>query len=137
MAAQQQSLRIYDGPITAIKGNLGQLSLPKNRQGDAMTDNTELQRLIRISRLGRQIGASFPGALDLEQALDVHGQVCELPAGAPRRLRAPTSSKAVLRAELEAALAKYQGPVTLCPPAAPPEPDRSDDLSLVDDDEMD
>ena len=102
-----------------------------------MTDNTELQRLTRIRRLGRQIAAGLPGDLDLDRAFGVHGHVRELSAGAPRRMRAPTLSKAVLRAELEAALENYRGPVTLCPPAAPPEPDRSDDLSLVDDDEMD
>ena len=100
-----------------------------------MTDNTELQRLTRIRRLGRQIAASLPGDLDLEQVFQVHGHVRELPAGAPRHMRAPTLSKAVLRAELEAALANYQGPVALCPPAAPPKPDRSDDLELVDDDD--
>jgi hypothetical protein len=91
-----------------------------------MTD-TELQRLTRIRRLGRQIAASLPGDLDLEQAS----------VGPPKRMRAPSSSKAVLRAELEAALANYRGPVTLCPPAAPLEPDRGDDLSLVDDDGFD
>ena len=100
-----------------------------------MTDNTELQRLTRIRRLGRQIAASLP-AVSLE-ALQVHGHVHELAAGARRRMTAPTSSKAVLRAELEAALANYRGPVTLCPPAAPPSPDGSDDLSPVDDDEVD
>ena len=102
-----------------------------------MTDSTELQRVTRIRRLGRQIAASLPGDLDFEQAFQMHRYVSELPAGAPRRTRAPTSSKAVLRAELEAALANYRGPVTLCPPAAPPSPDGSDDLSLVDDDEVD
>ena len=102
-----------------------------------MTDNTELQRLTRIRRLGRQIAACLPGDLDLEQVFQVHGHVREAPVVAPRHMRVPTSSKAVLRAELEAALANYRGPVTLCPPAAPPEPDRSDDLSLVDDDEVD
>jgi hypothetical protein len=102
-----------------------------------MTDNTELQRLTLIRRLGRQIEASLPGDLDFEKTFQMHGFVRELPAGAPRRMRAPTSSKAVLRAELEAALANYRGPVTLCPPAAPPEPDRCDDLSVVDDDEVD
>ena len=93
-----------------------------------MTDNTELQRLTRIRRLARQI-ASLPGDHDLEQAFQAHAHV--------RELATPTSSKAALRAELEAALENYRGPVTLCPPAAPPEPDRSDDLSLVDEDEVD
>ena len=103
-----------------------------------MTDNTELQRLTRIRRLGRQIAASLPADLDLDlEAFQVHGHVHELAAGARRRMTAPTSSKAVLRAELEAAPATYRGPVTLCPPAAPPSPDGSDDLSLVDDDEVD
>jgi hypothetical protein len=102
-----------------------------------MTDTTELQRLTRIRRLGRQIAASLPGDLDLEQAFLVQENVRELSVGARKRMRAPTSSKAVLRAELEAALANYRGPVTLCPPAAPPEPDRGDDLSLVDDDGFD
>jgi len=101
-----------------------------------MTDSTELQRVTRIRRLGRQIAASLPADLDLE-AFQVHGHVHELAAGARRRMTAPTSSKAVLRAELEAALANYRGLVTLCPPAAPPSPDGSDDLSLVDDDEVD
>ena len=102
-----------------------------------MTDNTELQRLTRIRRLGRQIAASLPVALDLEQAFQVHGHVQELAARARRRMTAPTSSKAVLRAELETAMANYRGRVILCPPAAPPKPDRSDDLELVDDDEVD
>ena len=101
-----------------------------------MTDNTELQRLTRIRRLGRQIAASLPVDLDLEQAFQVHGDAHshDLAAGARRRRTAPTSSKAVLRAELEAALANYRGPVALCPAAAPPSLDGSDDLSLVDDD---
>ena len=84
-----------------------------------MTDNTELQRLARIRRLGRQIAASLPVDLDLEQAFQVHGGAHDLAAGARRRRTAPTSSEAVLRAELEAALANYRGPVTLCPAAAP------------------
>ena len=33
-----------------------------------MTDNTELQRLIRLHRLARQIAASSPADLDREQA---------------------------------------------------------------------
>jgi hypothetical protein len=99
-----------------------------------MTDNTELQRLTRIRRLGRQIAASLSGDLDLEQAFEVHSHVRELPGG-PRQVKASSSSKAVLRAELEAAMANYRGQVTLCPPAAPPEPARTDDLSLVDDDD--
>ena len=100
-----------------------------------MTDCTELQRLTRLRRLSRQIAASLPADLELEQAFQMHGYVRDLPAG-PRHLRKPTSSKALLRVELEAAMANYRGRVTLCPPAAPPEPDRSDDLSLVDDDEV-
>jgi hypothetical protein len=96
-----------------------------------MTNNTELQRLTRIRRLGRQIAASLPGDLDLEQTFQAHEHVRELAAGAPRGIRTATSSKAVLRAELEAALENYRGPVTLCPPAAPPEPDRSDDLPAL------
>jgi hypothetical protein len=47
----------------------------------------------------------------------------------------PILSKAALRAELEAALSNYHGPVTLCPPAPPP--DRDDEPALVDDDEVD
>jgi len=38
-----------------------------------MTDNTELQRLMRLRRLGRQIAASLPSDLDREQAFQVHG----------------------------------------------------------------
>jgi hypothetical protein len=50
----------------------------------------------------------------------------------------PTLSKAALRAQLEAALANYHGPVTLCPPAPPPEPDRDEELDdLVNEDEVD
>jgi hypothetical protein len=101
-----------------------------------MTDNTELQRLTRIRRLGRQIVASLSGDLDLEQAFEVHRHVRELPGG-PRQVKGSSSSKAVLRAELEATMANYRGQVTLCPPAAPPEPDRTDDPSLVDDDGLD
>ena len=99
-----------------------------------MTDNTELRRLIRLSRLGRQIAARLPADLDLQQAFQVHGHVRELPARARSK---PTSSKAVLRAQLEAALANYHGPVTLCPPAPPPEPDYGAELELVDDDVLD
>jgi hypothetical protein len=101
-----------------------------------MTDNTELQRLTRLRRLGRQIAASLPADLDREQAFQLHEYVRELSAGAPRRTSKPPSSKAVLRAQLKAALANYHGPVTLCPPAPPPEPDRGDELDLVDDDEV-
>ena len=102
-------------------------------RGERMTDNTELQRLIRLSRLGRQIAARLPADLDHE----LHGYLRELPARAPRHMSKPTLSKAVLRAQLEAALANYHGPITLCPPAAPPGPDRGGELDLVDDDEMD
>ena len=50
----------------------------------------------------------------------------------------PTLSKAALRAQLEAALANYRGPVMLCPPALSPEPDRGEELDpLVDEDEVD
>ena len=101
-----------------------------------MTDNTELQRLTRIRRLGRQIAASLPADLDHEPAFQVHGYG-ELPVRAPRRLSKPASSKAVLRAQLEVAVANYHGPVTLCPPAPPPEPDRDAELDLADDDEVD
>jgi hypothetical protein len=93
-----------------------------------MPDNTELQRLIRLSRLGRRIAAHLPAGL--------HGYLRELPARAPSE---PTSSEAVLRAQLEAALANYHGPVTLSPPAPPAEPD-SDygaELDIVNDDELD
>jgi hypothetical protein len=43
-----------------------------------MTDNTELQRLIRLRRLGSQIAASLPSDLDREQAFQVRAYVCEL-----------------------------------------------------------
>ena len=95
-----------------------------------MTDNTELQRLIRLNRLGRQIAACLPADLDRE----LHMYLGELPARARSK---PTSSKAVLRAQLEAALANYHGPVTLCPPAPPPERDYGAELELVDDDVLD
>ena len=100
-----------------------------------MTDDTELQRLIRLRRLGCQIASSLPADFDREQAS--HGYVRELPARAPRHMSKPTSSKAVLRAQLEAALANYHGQITPCPPAPPPESDRGDDLDLVEDDEVD
>jgi hypothetical protein len=80
-------------------------------QVDAMTDNSELHRLTRLRRLGRQIAASLPTNLDREQAFQVHGCLRELPAGAPRPMSKPTSNKAALRAQLEAALANYHGPV--------------------------
>jgi hypothetical protein len=89
-----------------------------------VTDNTELQRLTRLRRLGRRIAASLPTDLDREQAFQTHGYLRELPAGAPRQNSRPTSSKAVLRAQLEAALANYNSPITVCPPAPPPEPGR-------------
>ena len=102
-----------------------------------MTHNSELHRLMRLRRPGREIAASLPTNLDREQAFQVHGCLRELPAGAPRRMSKPTSNKAALRAQLEAALANYHGPVTVCPPAAPPEPDRDHELDLADDDEVD
>jgi hypothetical protein len=73
-----------------------------------MTDNTELQRVMRIRRLGRQIAASLPGDLDCEKAFQLQGDG-DLLVRAPRRMSKPASSKAVLRAELEAALANYRG----------------------------
>jgi hypothetical protein len=45
-----------------------------------------------------------------------------------------TPSKAALRAELEAALANYRGPVRQCPAAAPPEEELE---TLYDEDEAD
>jgi hypothetical protein len=92
---------------------------------------------MRIRRLGRQIAAGLPLDLDLEQAFQISGHARELPVLAPRNMSKPTSSKAMLRAELEVARANYRGRVTLCPPAAPLEPDRNHELDLVDDDEMD
>ena len=80
-----------------------------------MTDNTELQRLIRLSRLGRQIAARLPADLDHE----LHRYLRELPAGGAREMKTPTSRKAVLRAEVEAAMANYRGQVTLCPTGRP------------------
>jgi|SoiMethySBSTD1v2_1073268.scaffolds.fasta_scaffold538549_2 hypothetical protein len=74
-----------------------------------MTDCTELQRLTRLRRLSRQIAASLPADLELDQTFQVHGYVRDLPAGAARHLRKSSSSKAVLRAELEAAMANYRG----------------------------
>ena len=44
----------------------------------------------------------------------------------------PILGKAELRAQLEAALASYRGPVTQCPPAPPPEREELD----LDDDEL-
>jgi hypothetical protein len=46
----------------------------------------------------------------------------------------PSLSKAELRAQLEQALASYQGTVTHCPPGAPPEPEQ-DEPDLDDDDD--
>ena len=43
-----------------------------------------------------------------------------------------TSNKAALRAQLEAALANYHVTGWVCPPAAPPEPDRDRELDLAD-----
>jgi hypothetical protein len=43
-----------------------------------MTDNTELQRLMRLHRLGRQIAASLPSDLDREKPFQFHGYVPEL-----------------------------------------------------------
>jgi hypothetical protein len=48
-----------------------------------------------------------------------------------------TLSKAALRAQLAAALANYHGPVTLCPPAPPPEPNREELEPFDDEDESD
>jgi hypothetical protein len=101
-----------------------------------MTDNTELQRIMRLRRLGRQIAASLPADLNRELAFQLHGHERDLSAGAPRRTGKPPSDKAALRAQLEAALANYQGPVTLCRPAPPPELDLGDELDPLDDDEV-
>jgi hypothetical protein len=100
-----------------------------------MTDNSELQRLMRLRRLGRQIAASLPADLDCEEAVQVHGYLRELLAGAPRRVCKPKASKAALRVELAAALANYHGPITLCPAGSPPGPDHGDEI--VDEDEVD
>src|SRR5215471_9369706 len=96
VAAQQQALRISDAPLTAIKRNPGQSTLSKTgNRGTPMTDNTELQRLMRLRRLGRQIAASLPSDLDREQAFQVHGCVGELlerqhdPTLLPARLLRP------------------------------------------------
>jgi hypothetical protein len=43
-----------------------------------MTNNTELQRLMRLRRLVREIATSLQADLDREQAFRVHGSVREL-----------------------------------------------------------
>jgi hypothetical protein len=43
-----------------------------------MTDNTELQRLMRLRRLAREIAASVQADLDRVQAFQVHGSMREL-----------------------------------------------------------
>ena len=43
-----------------------------------MTDNTALQRVMRLRHLGRQIAASLPADLDREQAFQVRGYVGRL-----------------------------------------------------------
>ena len=43
-----------------------------------MTNNTELQRLVRLRRLVREIATSLKADLDREQAFRVHGSVREL-----------------------------------------------------------
>ena len=54
-----------------------------------------------------------------------------------KRMSKPTLSKAALRTQLEAALANCHGPVTLCPPAPPPEADRGKELDpFIDEDEV-
>jgi len=42
-----------------------------------MTDNTELQRLVRLRRLVREIATSLKADLDREQAFQMHGSVRE------------------------------------------------------------
>jgi hypothetical protein len=46
-----------------------------------------------------------------------------------------TSSKAAIRAELEAAVAKYRGPVKQCPAAPPPELVFEEELEALDDED--
>jgi hypothetical protein len=46
-----------------------------------------------------------------------------------------TPSKAALRAELEAALANYRGPVKQCPAAPPPEVVFEEELEALDDED--
>ena len=46
-----------------------------------------------------------------------------------------TSGKAALRAELEAALANYRGPVKQCPAAPPPEVVFEEELEALDDED--
>ena len=46
-----------------------------------------------------------------------------------------TSGKAALRAELEAALANYHGPVKQCPAAPPPELIFEEELEALDDED--
>ncbi len=46
-----------------------------------------------------------------------------------------TQSKSALRAELEAALASYRGPVKQCPAASPPEIVFEEELELLDDED--
>lgn len=57
-----------------------------------------------------------------------------LRAGKGGKMTKPSLSKAELRAQLEAAIASYQGTVTYCPPGAPPEPE-PDELDFDDDEE--
>ena len=103
-----------------------------------MSDNTELQRLMCLRRLGRQIAAGLPADLDHEQAIQVHEYVRELSAGAPKtHEQAAVEQGRCFERSWRAALANYHGPVKVCPPAAPPEADRGNELDLADDDEVD
>jgi hypothetical protein len=60
-----------------------------------MTDNTELQRLIRLRRLRSQIAASLPSDLDREHTFRVHGNV--------RKLLEQRHTRTALAAELRSA----------------------------------
>jgi hypothetical protein len=96
VTAQQQSLRIFLTPIDRHKSKpLGNphspsetvpVRCPKQHgcvaplfsRGDGMTNNTELQRLMRLRRLVREIATSLKADLEREQAFRVQGSVREL-----------------------------------------------------------
>ena len=98
-----------------------------------MTDNTELQRL---TRLGRQIAASCRRSRT--RARLAVARVCARAARGGTEIHQQADiEKGGASSAAGGAAGELHGRATLCPPVPPLEPDRGDELTVADDDEVD
>ena len=101
-----------------------------------MTDNTELQRLTRIrASVARSRPACRP--ISISRTFQVHGHVHELAAGAPQTHNGANLEQGSASSGAGGGAGELPGTGHTLPTGRPAFARCSDDLSLVDDDEVD